>query len=96
MVDFLRQYVNVERLGHVVIHPHRFAASLGCILCICRQGNDRGSGKLLQLFVLANRAGCLETIHFGHVAIHQNQVIGGTLIGSLGLNAVVYGVDLEP
>ena len=65
----------LERLADVLIHACFQAAFAVALYGIGRQGDDRNVPLERAVFLeLANRAGGLESIQIGHVAIHQNQV----------------------
>ena len=61
--------------GDIVIHPGCQAALAITLGGVSRHGNNRDMAAVL-FFDLTNFAGGLETIHFGHLNVHQYDIEG--------------------
>jgi len=77
----------------VVVHAGGEAALAGVEDGVGGEGDDVGLGAGV---FLADAAGGFEAVHFGHVAIHEDDVEGGLLEGFEGFEAVGDAVGFVP
>jgi predicted enzyme related to lactoylglutathione lyase len=89
--EFREQYVEIDRLGDVVVHAGGAQLVLGVDVGLGGERDDRD--ELLGPSHVADVAGGLDAIHFRHLHIHQNDIIIRILHRLDRLDAVLGDVD---
>ena len=68
----LDQLVDAYRLGEVIVHAGRDAH---LAVALHRVGRHRDDARALAGAARADRARGLETVHFGHLHVHQDDIV---------------------
>ena len=89
--DHIHEILNSERLGHKLIATSHLGFTDIFLEGVGAEGDDRS----IVIDFLDNTCG-VETIHFRHADIHQNQVGMLILIQVDGLNAIMGSQQTEP
>ena len=88
--------VQLERLGEIIVHSRSEAAFAVASHRVGGKRDDRSArrgGRACRL-ELAQDAGRLETVHLGHLAVHQNEIESGAVHGGDGFTPVVRHFDV--
>ena len=83
--------IRIDGLGDKIIHPRLKA---GTTVFLERIGRHRQDGNLAAAEQPADGAGGFQSVHFRHLDVHQDEVIGGDAGLVDGFSAIARRVDL--
>ncbi len=69
------QLFAVDGFGQVVVHAGGHALQAMSVEYMGGQGDNRRAWQMFPLFMGAYPPGCLKSVHLGHFAVHQDEIV---------------------
>jgi len=95
VIEFDIQHLAIYWFGYVIVHPNSNTTFLIADHCQSGDSNNRGV-SITQRFKSTYGLCRFEAVHFWHLAVHQNYVIGAVLNSLHCSFTAINNVHLQP